>query len=92
VEVKGAPPGTRSAVVRWSGTTGYNATAIFNHRIDADYQLSHGGFRPVRVTYLWDEGGAQKRHEHVARAARETYTIHCGAKPLMKSIELELAE
>jgi hypothetical protein len=92
VEVKGAPPGTRSAVVRWSGTTGYNATAIFNHRIDADYQLPHGGFRPVRITYVWEEGGSQKRDEHVARAARETYTIHCGAKPLMKSIVLELAE
>jgi len=92
VEVKDIPAGTRSAVVRWAGTTGWNATAIFNHRIDADYQLPHGGFRPVRITYVWEEGGAAKRDEHIARLASEKYTIHCGAKPLMKSIELQLAE
>ncbi|MGA2619218.1 MAG: hypothetical protein ABSF26_16540 [Thermoguttaceae bacterium] len=36
VEVTDIPAGTRAAVVRWLGTTGYNATMIFNHRIDAD--------------------------------------------------------
>ena len=92
VEVKDVPAGTRSAVVRWAGTTGWNATAIFNHRIDADYRLPHGGFRPVRITYVWEEGGTQKRDEHVARAAAETYAIHCDAKPLMRSMELQLAE
>ncbi len=92
VEVQEIPPGTRSAVVRWLGTTGYNATMIFNHRIDADYQLPHAGFRPVKITYLWQEGGVMKRDEHIARRAAETYTIRCATRPAMKAIVLELAK
>ena len=78
-------------MVRWVGTTGYNATMIFNHRIDADYQLAQAGFRPVKITYLWDEDGVSKKDEHVARQPAETYQIHCAGKPVMKSIILELA-
>ena len=90
VEVKDIPAGTRSAVVRWSGTTGYNATMIFNHRIDADYQLPNSGFRPVKITYLWDEDGVEKSDVHVARKEAESYVIRCTRKPRMKSIALEL--
>jgi hypothetical protein len=85
------PPGTREALVRYAGTS-HNATGIFNYRIDADYREPFGGFRPVRVTYAWEEDGQPKRHVHVAREPRETYTIHCATKPVMKSIVLELAE
>jgi hypothetical protein len=92
VEVKDVPPGTRSAVVRWAGATGFNATMIFNHRIDADYQLPHAGFRPVQITYVWEEGGVEKKDVHVARQATETYKIRCDGKPRMKSVVLELAE
>ena len=91
VEVNDVPAGAKSAVVRWVGTTGYNATMIFNHRIDADYKLVQAGFRPVKITYLWDEDGVSKRDEHVARQPSETYQIHCVGKPLMKSLSLELA-
>ncbi|MGA2618115.1 MAG: hypothetical protein ABSF26_10930 [Thermoguttaceae bacterium] len=90
VELSDIPPGTRSAVVRWLGTTGYNATMIFNHRIDADYRLPNAGFRPVRITYRWEEGGVQKTDIHVARRESESYAIHCAGKPQMKSIALEL--
>jgi hypothetical protein len=69
-----------------------NTTCLFDLRIDADYREPRGGFRPVMVTYVWEEGGQEKRDVHVAKAAAETYTITCGAKPLMKSIVLELAE
>jgi hypothetical protein len=65
---------------------------IYQARIDADYRQPHGGFRPVKATYVWREGAVERRHEHVARTPRETYRIHCGNRPVRKSIILELAE
>jgi hypothetical protein len=85
------PAGARAALVRYQGTS-RNATGIFNFRIDADYREPSGGFRPVRVTYTWEEEGRPKRHVYVARRPQETYTIRCAARPVMKSIVLELAE
>jgi hypothetical protein len=85
------PAGTRQALVRYSGTS-RNTTGIFNFRIDADYREPCGGFRPVRVTYTWEEDGQPKQDVHVARKPRETYAIRCASKPVMKSIVLELAE
>ncbi len=85
------PPGAREAKVRYAGTS-RNATGIMNFRIDADYKEPRGGFRPVKVTYRWEEGGRPKEDVRVARKPDETWTISCAAKPLMKSIVLELAE
>ena len=85
------PPRTRTALVRFAGTS-RNATGLLNFRIDADYREPHGGFRPVKVTYTWEENGKEKRHVRVARKPHETYTITCAAKPLMRSVALELAE
>jgi hypothetical protein len=62
-----------------------------NTRIDADYTEPNGGFRPVKITYQWEEGGQPKQDVHIARQPGETYTITCAAKPTMKSIALELA-
>jgi hypothetical protein len=85
------PAGIHSALVRYSGTN-RNATGVVNFRIDADYREPHAGFRPVKVTYKWEEEGQPKQDVHVARQPRETYTISCADKPVMKSIVLELAE
>lgn len=85
------PPSTREALVRFSGTS-RNATMIFNFRIDADYREPQGGFRPVKVTYAWEEGGAPKSRIFTARKPEERFTVECGGAPLMKSIALELAE
>ena len=85
------PPGTQSALVRWAGTQ-RNTACIFNLRIDADYRQPNGGFRPVKITYTWVESGRAKRDIHVARSPRESYTIPCDDTPIMKSIELELAD
>ncbi len=100
--VSGVPPGTRKALVRWSGTRSNpgsgpadvwnSTTAVYGFRIDADYREPHGGFRPVKVTYAWEENGRPKKDVHVARKAEEVYRINCPARPLMKSITLELAE
>jgi hypothetical protein len=60
-------------------------------RIDADDRQPHGGFRPVKVTYVWEEGGLEKRDVHVATQPLEIYRIVCQSKPAMKSIVLELA-
>ncbi len=91
VVVPATIPGVKRALARYAGTQ-RNTTMIGNFRLDADYQEPHGGFHPVKVTYLWDENGQAKSDVHVARRAEETYTIHCGVRPVMKSIRLEMAE
>jgi hypothetical protein len=92
VTVNDVPPGTKSALVRFSGNTNHNATLIMAFRIDADYKEPHGGFAPVKVTYNWEENGQPKQNVFVAKSPSDKYTIKCDAKPLMKSIVLELAE
>lgn len=91
VVVSEVPPGTKAAQVRFVGVE-RNTTCMFSVRIDADYKEPHGGFRPVKVTYVWDEGGAEKKDIHVAQKPEETYQINCAAKPTMKSIVMELAQ
>jgi hypothetical protein len=83
------PEGARAALVRWSGVQ-KNTARIFNFRIDADYAQPSGGFRPVRITYEWEEDGVARKDVHVARQAQEAYRIMCLGRPLMKSIVLEL--
>ncbi|HVE38987.1 MAG TPA: hypothetical protein VNM14_03810 [Planctomycetota bacterium] len=85
------PAGTREAKVRFSGTS-RNATGFLNLRIDADYKEPAGGFRPVKVTYRWDEDGKAKEQVFVAKKADETWTVTCAAKPVMKSVVMELAD
>lgn len=82
------PAHTRQALVRFSGVQ-VNTTVMLNLRIDADYLEPHGGFRPVKITYAWDENGVEKRNEHLAMRPAESYTLTCAAKPVMKSITLE---
>lgn len=83
------PKGTRSALVRFAGVQA-NTTGIFDLRLDADYAEPAGGFAPVKVTYVWDENGAEQRHTHTARQPRDTYQITCPTKPLLKSLTIEL--
>lgn len=91
VTVSDVPAGTKAAQVRWVGAV-RNTTCIFTLRIDADYRLPHGGFAPVKITYIWDEDGVEKRDVHIARTPHDAYDVVCAAKPVMKSIVLELAE
>ncbi|HYF51759.1 MAG TPA: FecR domain-containing protein [Planctomycetota bacterium] len=85
------PGGSRDVLVRMYGVQ-KNTTRIFDLRIDADFKEPAGGFRPVKITYNWEENGAPKRHVHVAATPKETYEINCAVTPVMKSIVLELAE
>jgi hypothetical protein len=85
------PPGTRAAKVRLAGKQG-NTTLIFDLRIDADYLEPAGGFKPVKITYAWDESGQEKSHTHVAKTASETYTLTAGSGAVPKSYTMELAE
>jgi hypothetical protein len=82
------PPGTRTALVRWTGTR-RDTICLFSLRIDADYREPHGGFEPVQVTYVWEEEGVEKRHVHIATQPEERYTIDCGTRPVMKSLVVE---
>ena len=84
------PAGKKSVQFKFAGTQ-RNTTCIFDLRIDVDYKEPAGGFRPVKITYVWDEGGQEKTDVHVAEAASETYTIHCGPNTTAKSFSMELA-
>lgn len=86
------PAGTKAAKVRFVGTAANNAALIFNLRIDADYKLPNSGVRPVKVTYVWEEGGVAKTREFVSKKDNETFGIKCESDPKMKSIVLELAD
>jgi len=97
--LENVPKGVKKALVRFQSTPLKNTLCIFDFRIDADYAErapgagdGSGGFRPVKITYVWDEAGAEKRDIHVAKSPKDTYTIKCAAAPLMKSIILDLAE
>jgi len=69
------------------------ATAfIFDLRIDADYSEPAGGFKPVKITYAWEENGLPKGHVHVAKSPNETYAIPCGPGTIVKSYTMELAD
>ena len=92
VTVDDVPPGTQRALVRFKSTRQRNTLCIINTRIDADYTEPVGGFRPVRITYVWTENDVEKRHTHVAEQPAETYEITCGGSPLMKSLVVELAD
>ena len=85
------PAGARAAMVKFEGKE-VNTACLFGLRIDVDYKEPHGGFRPVKITYVWDEGGRQKTHVHVARQPRETYTIDCGPRAVVQSFTVEWAE
>jgi hypothetical protein len=89
ITVSDVPAGTREAKVRYSGTS-RNATGFLIFRIDADYKEPAGGFRPVKVTYRWDEEGKAKEQVFVAKKPEETWSITCAGKPVMKSIVMEL--
>ncbi len=82
------PAGTRQALVRFAGTQ-RNTTCLFDYRIDADYKEPHGGFQPVRVAYQWEEDGKTREHVRVVKEPRESWTITCAGKPVMKSLVLE---
>lgn len=85
------PAGTKSALLRFTGQQ-RNTTGILNLRIDADYKEPHGGFRPVQITYVWDEAGSEKRDVHILKSPSETYQVNCAQKPLLKSLVVELAK
>jgi len=85
------PPGTKSALVRYSGQQ-RNTTGILDLRIDADYKEPQGGFSPVKVTYVWDENGSEKTDVHIAKTPEDKWRINCAQKPVMKSVIVERAK
>jgi len=85
------PADANAAMVKFEGKE-VNTACLFGLRIDVDYLEPNGGFRPVKITYAWDEDGQQKTHVHVANRPSETYTIDCGPKTVVKSFTVEVAE
>ena len=91
VTVGDVPAGTKQALVKFVGQN-KSGNILGSFRVDADYKDASLGFAPVKVTYVWEENGVEKKDEHVAKQATEAYTIKCAAKPKMKSIILERAD
>ncbi|MCL2640509.1 MAG: hypothetical protein FWD53_06675 [Phycisphaerales bacterium] len=83
------PPGARAALVRYR-KVGNGTSYLSNARIDADYKEPTGGFRPVKVSYLWSEGGVDKSDVRVVTSENDTWTIKCETKPTLKSLVVEL--
>jgi len=84
------PAGSRQAQIRLEGKE-LNVTCMMALRFDVDYKEPNGGFRPVKITYVWTEDGKEKSDVHVAATPQETYTIKCGPKTVVKSYTVELA-
>jgi hypothetical protein len=85
------PAGKKEVQLKFEGSQ-KNTTCIFDLRVDVDYKEPAGGFRPVKITYVWDEGGQEKTDVHVAKTPQDAYTIKCGEKTTVKSFAVELAE
>ncbi|MBT4665214.1 MAG: hypothetical protein HOB63_01735 [Opitutae bacterium] len=85
------PAGIGKALVRFTGRQN-NTAMIFSLRVDADYIEPNGGFHPVKTTYSWEENGREMHHVHIADSPHETYVIHCQAKPIMRSLTVELSD
>ena len=90
-EVADVSTGTKEVQFRMSGSQ-KSVAPLLNVYCCADYKQPGAGFRPVKVTYVWEEDGKEKSNIHVAAKPADTWTIKCETKPVMKSITLELAE
>ncbi|MCL2640087.1 MAG: hypothetical protein FWD53_04510 [Phycisphaerales bacterium] len=84
-------PNSREMQVRFTGVQN-NTTGMFDLRIDTDYKEPAGGFRPVKVTYVWTENGQEKTHSQTCTKPNETWTITCGPGTVAKSYTMELAK
>ncbi|HEX2974082.1 MAG TPA: hypothetical protein VHP11_17245, partial [Tepidisphaeraceae bacterium] len=84
------PAGSREALVRFTGKETWGASCVFALRIDADYKEPAGAFKPVKITYVWDEAGKEKTDVHVAKTPKDSYKIQCGPKTTVKSLTVEL--
>ena len=82
----GHPP----AQVRYRGIGEEHARADTMPASTPTTRSRPGGFRPVQVTYVWEEGGWRRRTSTSARSPAETYTIACESTPVMKSLIVEL--
>ena len=94
VKVTDPPPGARKAVVRYH-FSGPGGVGVMMFRIDVDYLDPHAGWRPLKVTYHWQEGGQEKTHTQVVSEVPTSYKIEdVGATGdlELESLVLELAE
>ncbi|MCL2640086.1 MAG: hypothetical protein FWD53_04505, partial [Phycisphaerales bacterium] len=91
VEFSDVKPNSREMQVRFTGAQA-NTLCIFDMRLDADYKEPTGGFKPVKITYVWTENGQEKTHSHIATKPTDTWTIKCGPGTVAKSYTMELAK
>jgi hypothetical protein len=85
------PAGTKAAKVKISGTQ-RNTAVLWDFAINADYKEPAGAFKPVKITYTWEESGQAKTFEHIAKTPQDAFDITCGPKTVAKSFAMQLAE
>jgi len=95
------PAGTRSALVKYSlnaSEAGRGACSIYAMRLEANHQPVAPGFKPLEVTFRWNEVQRDRAlvpRSHTQRVEKTPfrYTIHTGGAdhPLVESLQLNLA-
>jgi hypothetical protein len=99
--VAAAPPGTRSAYLRYEFETERFAKHYFGPGIQmaamtVHHQPRNAGFVPLEVTYCWTEhresGDLERRHTELATSPTHEYTLNVGGfrDPTMKWVRMNL--
>jgi hypothetical protein len=98
--VDDVPQGTRSMLIKYllnSSAAGTNACSIYGVRMEVNHRPADPGFRPLEVTFIWQE--VQEDYSLVERSYTELvtevphrYTINVGGAdhPAMESLRINL--
>ncbi len=95
------PPGVRSVLVKYvlnASQAGSSACSIYGVRMEANHQPVAPGFRPIEVTFRWNEVQPDRslvERSHTQRVQRVPfrYTINVGGAdhPVVDSLRVHLA-
>ena len=69
-----------------------STSLLFDLQICTDYKEPAGEFKPVKITYTWDEAGQANTAEHIAKTPQDAFNITCGPKAVVRSFAMQLAE
>lgn len=94
------PPGTKSVLFKYllnGSAAGTGACSIYAARMEASYKPADPGFKPVEVTYCWNEvqkdgSKVQRSHTELVAKTPHVYTINVGGEdhPVMESLAVKL--
>jgi len=98
--VEAIPPGTKSALVKyaWSSSeAGPSACSLYALRMEADYPPADPAFKPLEVTFRWNEvqedrSLVPRSHTELVTRVPHRYTLNVGGSnhPAMDSLRVNL--